>query len=201
MTTGTRGGRAHLPPLFHEVLYGDRTRLNSVLPDVRMDRDQVSTQSRALKASEIYDQPGYLLRRTHQVATAAFSQANADVDLTAVQFAALLHIRDTPGIDATRLAEAICFDRTTIGHVIGRLEAKGLIIRREGSLDKRTKQLRITARGSDLLTKVEQRVPAISDTILAPLNAAERQELLRLLTVLERHFPGQGGGGATKGDS
>ncbi|WHZ37865.1 MarR family winged helix-turn-helix transcriptional regulator [Sagittula sp. MA-2] len=197
MTTGPRGGRAHLPPLFHEVLPGDRTRLNSVLPDVRMDRDHASPQSRALKASEIYDQPGYLLRRTHQVATAAFSQANADVDLTAVQFAALLHIRDTPGIDATRLAEAICFDRTTIG----RLEAKGLIIRREGSLDKRTKQLRITARGSDLLTKVEQRVPAISDTILAPLNAAERQELLRLLTVLERHFPGQGGGGATKDDS
>lgn len=150
-------------------------------------------KGRALKASEIYDQPGYLLRRTHQVATAAFSQANSDVDLTAVQFAALLHIRDAPGIDATRLAEAICFDRTTIGHVIGRLVNKGLIIRREGSLDKRTKQLRITAKGSELLEKVTARVPAISDTILAPLSDAERKELIRLLTILERHFAGHGG--------
>ncbi len=160
---------------------------------------QSTIRGRTLKASEIYDQPGYLLRRTHQVATAAFSQANADVDLTAVQFAALLHIRDTPGIDATRLAGAICFDRTTIGHVIGRLESKGLIIRREGSLDKRTKQLRITAKGSELLEKVTARVPEVSDTILAPLSASERQELIRLLTVLERHFPGQDGDRDGKG--
>lgn len=164
-----------------------------MLPDVRVCTEYSATWGRALKATEIYEQPGYLLRRAHQVATAAFSQSNADVDLTAVQFAALLHIRDAPGVDATRLAEAICFDRTTIGHVIGRLESKGLIIRREGSLDKRTKQLRITAKGSDLLARVEPRVPMISDAILAPLNPEERQELLRLLTVLERHFPGQGG--------
>jgi DNA-binding MarR family transcriptional regulator len=162
---------------------------------------QSTIKGKALKASEIYDQPGYLLRRTHQVATAAFSQANVDVDLTAVQFAALLHIRDTPGIDATRLAEAICFDRTTIGHVIGRLESKGLIIRREGSLDKRTKQLRITAKGSELLAKVTPRVPDISDAILAPLSAAEREELIRLLTVLERHFPGQGSARSSKPDT
>ncbi|WP_162936425.1 MarR family winged helix-turn-helix transcriptional regulator [Pannonibacter phragmitetus] len=144
-----------------------------------------------LKANEIYGQPGYLLRRTHQLATSAFGQINADVDLTAVQFAALLHIRDTPGIDATRLAEAIRFDRTTIGHVIGRLEHKGLILRTEGSIDRRTKQLRITAKGSDLLAKVEPRVPDVNEIILAPLEPAQREEFLKLLGILERNASSQ----------
>ncbi|WP_407495701.1 MarR family winged helix-turn-helix transcriptional regulator [Pseudooceanicola sp. MF1-13] len=143
-----------------------------------------------MKASQIYDQPGYLLRRMHQIATSAFGAINADVDLTAVQFAALLHIRDTPGIDATRLAEAIRFDRTTIGHVIGRLEQKKLIIRTAGSLDKRTKQLRITSTGSDLLAQVVPRVSGVSDRILAPLDKAEQEELIRLLVILERHASG-----------
>ena len=135
----------------------------------------------------MYVQPGYLLRRMHQLATAAFSAVNADSDITAVQFAALLTIRDNPGIDATRLAEAIRFDRTTIGHVIGRLEQKGLIIRTEGGLDKRTKQLRITSAGSTLLDEVGPRVNEISDLLFAPLNETEKKEFLRILCVLDRH--------------
>ena len=123
----------------------------------------------------------------HQLATAAFSVVNADSNITAVQFAALLTIRDHPGIDATRLAEAIRFDRTTIGHVIGRLEQKGFIIRTEGSLDKRTKQLRINENGIAMLKEVSPRVKEVSDLLLAPLSAAEQEEFLRMLRVLDKH--------------
>lgn len=135
----------------------------------------------------MYVQPGYLFRRMHQRATAAFGAVNDDLAITAVQFAALLAIRDNPGVDATRVAEMIHFDRTTIGHVIGRLEQKGLIVRSEGSLDKRTKQLRITPQGSALVETGGQRTEAIADRLLGPLIAAERAELLRLLRKLEQH--------------
>lgn len=135
----------------------------------------------------MYVQPGYLLRRMHQIATATFSAVNADFDITAVQFASLLAIRDKPGIDATRLAEAIRFDRTTIGHVIGRLEQKGLIVRTEGSLDKRTKELQITLKGSELLEEIGPRVQEVSDIVLSPLSEAEKKEFLRILQVLDNH--------------
>jgi len=138
-----------------------------------------------MKARDIYLQPGYLFRRMHQISTAAFSTLNTDKTLTPVQFAALLTIRDNPGIDATRLAAAVRLDRTTIGHVIVRLELKQLLIRTEDSLDKRTRQLRITARGSALLDRAGPYVDAVSDRILAPLSPAERAELLRLLQVLD----------------
>lgn len=140
-----------------------------------------------MKAKDTYVQPGYLLRRMHQIATATFSAVNADYDVTAVQFASLLTIRDKPGIDATRLAEAIRFDRTTIGHVIGRLESKRLIIRMEGSLDKRTKQLRITPKGTSLLEEVGPRVQEVSDRVLAPLSETEKEEFLRILIKLDSH--------------
>ena len=140
-----------------------------------------------MRAKDMYVQPGNLLRRMHQIATATFSAVNSDCDITAVQFASLLAIRDKPGIDATRLAEAIRFDRTTIGHVIGRLEQKGLIVRTEGSLDKRTKELQITVKGSELLEEIGPRVQQVSDTVLAPLSEPEKSEFLRILRVLDNH--------------
>lgn len=138
-----------------------------------------------MKATDIYVQPGYLFRRMQQLANAAFNRLNATEPVTPVQFSALLTIRDNPGIDATRLASAIRFDRTTIGHVIGRLEANRLIIRTEGSLDKRTKQLRITAEGSAVLDTVAARNDETAEILFAPLSATERAELLRLLSLLD----------------
>ncbi len=139
-----------------------------------------------MKAKDMYVQPGYLFRRMHQRATSAFGAVNSDRNVTPVQFAALLTVRDNPGIDATRLAESIRFDRTTIGHVIGRLEQKKLIVRKEGSLDKRTKQLRITAAGSALLDDMGSRIGEISALLLAPLTETERRDLMQILIKLDR---------------
>lgn len=136
------------------------------------------------RLADMYEQPGYLIRRTHQTATAAFASATKDLDLTAVQFSALVAIKDHPEIDATRVSDVISFDRTTIGHVLGRLEQKGLITRQEGTEDKRTKVLRITPRGKEMIAQVTSLVPSISETILGPLSASERTTLLHLLAKL-----------------
>ncbi|HRO03218.1 MAG TPA: MarR family transcriptional regulator [Terricaulis sp.] len=51
------------------------------------------------------------------------------LNLTSIQFAALVAINDSPGLDATRLAALIDYDRPTMTGVIDRLEAKGLVMR------------------------------------------------------------------------
>jgi DNA-binding MarR family transcriptional regulator len=134
-----------------------------------------------IELSEMYSQPGYLIRRAHQAATAAFAAATSDLDLTPVQFSALIAIKDNPDIDATRVSEIISFDRTTIGHVLARLETKRLIVRQSGTLDKRTKTIRLTLTGESLIRKVSQRVEEIGDIILKPFNSGERTALLTLL--------------------
>lgn len=133
------------------------------------------------KIADMYVQPGYLIRRAHQAATAAFSAATADLDLTPVQFSSLIAIKNNPDIDATRVSEMISFDRTTIGHVLERLENKKLITRRNEVRDKRTKHIRLTLKGESIIREVSSRVDEIAETILNPFNTGERATLLKLL--------------------
>ena len=89
----------------------------------------------------VYTAPGYLFRRMQQIAVAIFIEECKAFDLTPVQYAALIAIRTHPGIDATRLSAVIAFDRSTLGSVIERLEAKSYIERKPAPEDKRVKLL------------------------------------------------------------
>ena len=95
----------------------------------------------------VYTAPGYLFRRMQQIAVAIFVEECKAFDLTPVQYAALIAIHTHPGIDATRLSAVIAFDRSTLGNVIERLEAKALIERKPAREDKRVKLLYLTKAG------------------------------------------------------
>ena len=71
--------------------------------------------------------PGHLIRRAQQIAVAIFMEECAAYDLTPVQYAALVAIRENPGTDATRLSSLIALDRSTLGNVLERLEARKLV--------------------------------------------------------------------------
>jgi len=137
-----------------------------------------------MKTDDIYRQPGHLIRRAHQIATAVFATEAKAFDLTAVQFSALIVIREHPGIDATRVSDLIYFDRSTIGNVLDRLEKKGLIRRQAGVEDRRTKRLFLTAPGRVVLRKVTAKGPRIAEAILTPLPAADRVRFMKLLAKL-----------------
>jgi len=125
--------------------------------------------------------PGHLVRRVHQVATAHFAE-ECGVDLTAVQYAALVAIGSHPGIDATRLSELIYFDRSTIGDVLDRIEAKGWIERQPAPHDRRVKLLELSALGRSTLRAVEPAIRRVQERLVAPLTPREAETLVRLLT-------------------
>lgn len=125
--------------------------------------------------------PEYLIRRAQQIAVAIFLEECAAFDLTPVQYAALVAIRTHPGIDATRVAGLIAFDRTTISGVLERLEAKGLLTRTASKDDKRIKILDLTAGGKKLLAGIEPHVVRVQARILAPLDREEQVTLMALL--------------------
>jgi DNA-binding MarR family transcriptional regulator len=129
----------------------------------------------------LYDMPGHLIRRAQQISTALFAEECAKFDLTSVQFAALVAIRANPEVDATRLSALIAFDRSTIGGVLERLEAKGWVRRTSSAEDKRIKLLRLTLDGERLLRRVEPAVRRVQQRLLEPLAAADRATMLRLL--------------------
>ena len=132
----------------------------------------------------VYTAPGYLFRRMQQIAVSIFVEECRAHDLTPVQFAALVAIRTHPGIDATRLSAVIAFDRSTLGNVIERLEAKDYVGREPSRGDKRVKLLHLTRKGAALLRDIMPSVDRAQARMLQPLKPADRKTLLALLTQL-----------------
>lgn len=128
--------------------------------------------------------PGHLIRRAHQISVAIFMDECAEHHLTPVQYACLSGLRAQPGIDATRLAALVAFDRSTLGNVLERLEAKGLVARTASPEDRRVKILHITPEGETMLKAVTASVDNTQARILAPLDADERKTFLALLSKL-----------------
>ena len=132
----------------------------------------------------VYTAPGYLFRRMQQIAVSIFVEECRAFDLTPVQYAALIAIHTHPGIDATRLSAVIAFDRSTLGNVIERLQAKGLIERKPAREDRRIKLLYLTRQGAALLREIMPAVEKAQARMLQPLKLADRKTLLALLTQL-----------------
>lgn len=132
----------------------------------------------------VYTAPGYLFRRMQQIAVALFMEECRAFELTPVQYASLIAIHTHPGIDATRLSAVIAFDRSTLGSVIERLEAKKLIDRKASPEDKRVKLLYLTKAGVATLRDIMPPVAKAQARMLEPLKPADRKMLLALLTQL-----------------
>lgn len=132
----------------------------------------------------LYAMPGHLIRRAQQVSTALFSDECAAFDITSVQFAALHAIAHYKQIDATRLSALIAFDRSTIGDVLERMEAKGWIQRTSNDRDRRIKLVSLSKAGKLLLKQVTPAVQRVQARLLAPLAEADRDTFLHLLSRL-----------------
>jgi MarR family transcriptional regulator, lower aerobic nicotinate degradation pathway regulator len=138
----------------------------------------------ALTMDAVYTKPGYLFRRMQQIAVAIFMEECRAFDLTPVQYAALVAIHTHPGIDATRLSAVIAFDRSTLGSVIERIEAKGLVERKASPDDKRIKLLYLTRSGAALLREIVPAVDRAQARMLEPLKPTDRKTLMALLSQL-----------------
>jgi DNA-binding MarR family transcriptional regulator len=128
------------------------------------------------------DMAGHLIRRLHQQSTQIFVQRTqaAGYDLTPVQYAALDAIGSHPGSDQAFVAEAIGYDRATIGGVIERLEKKGWIRRVVSTHDRRARELSLTPDGQRIKQDLRKIVEDLQHDILAPLSAQEQSEFKAL---------------------
>lgn len=132
----------------------------------------------------VYAAPGYLFRRMQQIAVSIFVEECRAFDLTPVQYAALIAIHTHPGIDATRLSAVIAFDRSTLGSVIERLQAKDYVERKPAAEDKRIKLLYLTKSGAAMLREIIPAVERAQARMLEPLKPADRKTLMGLLVQL-----------------
>lgn len=137
---------------------------------------------------ELSEFPGHTIRRLQQTAVALFMQDAVASSLTPVQFAVLYTLASEPGIDQRTLAHRVSFDTSTIGSVVDRMEARGLLTRGLSEQDRRVRLLTLTQEGQALVQRVAPAVLRVQDRILEPLSEAERDAFMHMAArVLAHH--------------
>ncbi len=129
-------------------------------------------------------QAGHLLRRAHQRHTAIFQEFISDRQLTPLQFAALVRLRDLDEVSQNQLGRMTAMDAATMQGVIKRLLARGLISRRPDPNDRRRLILSLSRDGEALMDAAIASGKAITRRTLDPLSAAEQKTFLDLLARL-----------------
>ncbi len=131
--------------------------------------------------SDMYQRPGFLLRRAHQISAAIFESACTDLGLTQAQYGAMTVLASEPDIDQSRLARALAFDKVTVLRVVRGLETRGLVVREVSEASRRQMAVRLTPAGKRLLKKAEAPVQAAYEQLMAPLDARQRTHFIQLL--------------------
>lgn len=146
--------------------------------------------------------PAPLARRFQQVCVAMIAEALTGEDVVQLEYAALMFLDDVPGIDQSRLAEALGIDRNNAGVLVEGLEKKGFLDRRINGEDRRARQLSLTGRGRKILDRVRPKVRATSERILEPLAGPERELFIDFLVRLiegNRNYARPGAGRRKRG--
>jgi DNA-binding MarR family transcriptional regulator len=141
-------------------------------------------KNRSTAPLELAELPGHYIRRLQQIAVGLFMEETQALNLTPIQYAALHTAWREPGLDQRTLAARIGFDPSTIGGVIDRLEARGLVERQVSAVDRRARQVAITPAGVDILEAAQPYVLSTQARLLKPLSAAEKKEFMRMLQSL-----------------
>ena len=132
----------------------------------------------------LWDRPGYLIRRLHQIHVALFLEECREFNLTPVQFAVLTVLVDGEPLDQVTIANQIGADRNTVADVIRRLERRGLLDRPVSVDDKRAKLARITAAGRKFVQAVQPAMIKAQNRFVSPLTDEEYDTLTQLLRKL-----------------
>ena len=128
--------------------------------------------------------PGFLIRRLHQIHVAIFLEECAGFGITPVQFSLMSVLADHAPADQASLAAEIGVDRTTVAGVLRRLEERGLVVRAGHRDDRRLKMCRLTAKGVQLVGRMEAAVRRAHDRTVAALDPGTRRLFVELLKNL-----------------
>ncbi len=134
--------------------------------------------------------PAHLARRFHQICVGLMAELTETAGLNPVEFSLLTALNDAPDIDQGTLALRLGVDPVTTHHMVGRLEAHGLVDRLVKRTDRRARVLRLTASGQALHDALRAKAPAIQQHIMSPLSPEERVLFVDMLTrLVEAHEP------------
>ncbi|MFI8263527.1 MULTISPECIES: MarR family winged helix-turn-helix transcriptional regulator [unclassified Streptomyces] len=125
----------------------------------------------------------FLLDRTSHALRTRMAAALGEIGLTARMHCVLVHALEEERTQI-QLAELGDMDKTTMVVTVDALEKAGLAERRPSAKDRRARIIAVTEEGAALAATSRRIVDEVHAEALASLTPADRETLLRVLTVL-----------------
>ncbi len=139
----------------------------------------------------LYNSPEFLIRRAHQVASATFTQACADLGITTSQYAVLFALRQHADVGQNAIGRLVSLDRSTTSLVVRTLKDRKLVTVAFAARDRRKTFLELTDEGRMLLASAETRS---ARSVQALLSVFDPRQANDFLVMLQRFSEPRGGG-------
>ncbi len=140
--------------------------------------ENMSVANEVASSLDLYEEPGHLIRRAHQIAVAMFHE-KLGREVTPVQYAVLRMLYESPGLDQVTLAQRVALDTSTTAEMAARMEAKGWILREV--LPRRQRKLLLTPAGEKLLNKFRPAVQELRAGLFEGMGEEDSEDFIRLL--------------------
>ena len=133
---------------------------------------------------DIWDRPGYLVRRLHQIHVGLFLSRVAAGKVTPTQYGLLSILVARPNIDQLTIGGELGLDRANVADILKRLETRKLVTRVVDPQNRRRKLCLATAKGAEFVRRYQREMQASQEQLIAPLLPAEREVFMDLLARL-----------------
>jgi DNA-binding MarR family transcriptional regulator len=132
--------------------------------------------------------PSWLLNQAALHASRLVGESFAKAGVRRYHFSVLVALAEDGPASQADLGRRLWIDRSDMVAVINDLERDGLVARVRDATDRRRNLVRLTPAGKRALERLDAQVEEAQAALLAPLSAAERRTLKRLLArVVEHH--------------
>jgi MarR family transcriptional regulator for hemolysin len=137
---------------------------------------------------EIDSMLGLLLHHVDRLLKKRFEQNSRESGLTRSQWQVLSYLAQNEGINQARLAGLIEIEPISLGRIVDKLEAMGLIKRNPHPTDRRTWLLHLMPAASSRLEQVGEYSDVTRREALAGVSEADKQHLLKTLQALKANL-------------
>jgi DNA-binding MarR family transcriptional regulator len=140
---------------------------------------------------KLWSLPSWLVSRVALRAGKVVGEQLESAGVRRKHFSVLVALAESGPASQADLGRRLALDRSDLHAVVADLERDGLVARERDPADARRNRVKLTAKGRAQLRRLEAKVDAAQETLLAPLTKAERAELTRLLTRVVAHHAEQ----------
>jgi MarR family transcriptional regulator for hemolysin len=164
----------------------------SVRPQAALGEVVAELETRAWPGANAQDTQdlrlGFLIHDVSRLRRNTFDQIMKPLGVTRSQWWVIAHLSREEGSNQTQLAEILDVGKVTLGGLIDRLEASGLVARKPDATDRRIRRVYLTKAAHALIKQMREAECKHNRLVLAGLTDEDRSHLSELLSKLKRNL-------------